>query len=191
MKCPFCGSLETQVIDSRVSETGDAIRRRRKCMACDKRFTTFETVEMRMPQVIKGNSTRIDFNVEKIRTGFNRALHKRFVPTEFVDQAIARIVANIHSLGEREIPSRSIGEMVMAELYKLDKVAYIRFASVYKSFQDVEDFQSTWPRRRSRPLARNLQSTRTTRPSSMTSAGRHSRPGWSGRWSCSRPATRG
>lgn len=142
MKCPFCGSLETQVIDSRVSETGDAIRRRRKCLACDKRFTTFETVEMRMPQVIKGNGTRIDFNVEKIRTGFNRALHKRFVPTEFVDQAIARITANIHSLGEREIPSRSIGEMVMAELYKLDKVAYIRFASVYKSFQDVEDFRS-------------------------------------------------
>jgi transcriptional repressor NrdR len=142
MKCPFCGSLDTQVIDSRVSETGDAIRRRRKCLACDKRFTTFETVEMRMPQVVKSNGTRLDFNVEKIRSGFNKALHKRFVPTEFVDQAIARIVANIHSLGEREIPSRSIGEMVMLELYKLDKVAYIRFASVYRSFQDVEDFRS-------------------------------------------------
>jgi transcriptional repressor NrdR len=142
MKCPFCGALETQVIDSRVSETGDAIRRRRKCLSCDKRFTTFETVEMRMPQVVKSNGTRLDFNVEKIRTGFNRALHKRFVPTEFVDQAIARIVANVHSMGEREISSRSIGEMVMAELYKLDKVAYIRFASVYRSFQDVEDFHS-------------------------------------------------
>lgn len=142
MKCPFCGSLDTQVIDSRVSETGDAIRRRRKCLSCDKRFTTFETVEMRMPQVVKSNGTRIDYNAEKLRTGFNRALHKRFVPTEFVDQAIARITANIHSLGEREISSRSIGEMVMAELYKLDKVAYIRFASVYRSFQDVEDFRS-------------------------------------------------
>jgi len=142
MHCPFCQHSDTRVIDSRVSETGDAIRRRRKCLACDKRFTTFETVEMRMPQVVKSNGTRLDFNVEKIRTGFNRALHKRFVPTEFVDQAIARITANIHSLGEREIPSRSIGEMVMAELYKLDKVAYIRFASVYKSFQDVEDFRS-------------------------------------------------
>jgi transcriptional repressor NrdR len=142
MKCPFCGALETQVIDSRVSETGDAIRRRRKCLACDKRFTTFETVEMRMPQVVKSNGTRTDFTVDKIRSGFTKALHKRFVPTEFVDQAIARIVANVHSMGEREIPSRSIGEMVMAELYKLDKVAYIRFASVYRSFQDVEDFQS-------------------------------------------------
>lgn len=141
MKCPFCGSAETQVIDSRVSESGDAIRRRRKCAECDKRFTTFETVEMRMPQVIKSNGTRIDFNVEKIRTGFNRALHKRFVPTEYVDQAIARIVANVHGLGEREITSRTIGEMVMAELYKLDKVAYIRFASVYRSFQDVDDFR--------------------------------------------------
>ncbi|TAG05424.1 MAG: transcriptional repressor NrdR [Betaproteobacteria bacterium] len=142
MKCPFCGSLDTQVIDSRVSETGDAIRRRRKCAACDKRFTTFETVEMRMPQVVKSNGTRLDFNVDKIRTGFNKALHKRFVPTEFVDQAIARIVANVHSFGEREISSRAIGEMVMVELHRLDKVAYIRFASVYRSFQDVEDFRS-------------------------------------------------
>lgn len=95
-----------------------------------------------MPQVVKSNGTRTDFTVDKIRSGFTKALHKRFVPTEFVDQAIARIVANVHSMGEREIPSRSIGEMVMAELYKLDKVAYIRFASVYRSFQDVEDFQS-------------------------------------------------
>lgn len=95
-----------------------------------------------MPQVVKSNGTRLDFNVEKIRTGFNRALHKRFVPTEFVDQAISRIVANVHSLGEREISSRTIGEMVMMELHKLDKVAYIRFASVYRSFQDVEDFRS-------------------------------------------------
>lgn len=142
MKCPFCGSLDTQVIDSRVSETGDAIRRRRKCSSCDKRFTTFETVEMRMPQVVKSNGTRTDFNVEKIRVGFNRALQKRFVPTEFVDTAISRITANIHGLGEREISSRSIGEMVMAELYKLDKVAYIRFASVYRSFQDVDDFRT-------------------------------------------------
>ena len=142
MKCPFCGDTDTQVVETRLSEDGVSIRRRRKCLACDKRFTTFETVEMRMPQVVKSNGTRIDFNVEKIRTGFNRALHKRFVPTEYVDQAIARIVANVHGLGEREITSRTIGEMVMAELYKLDKVAYIRFASVYKAFQDVEDFRS-------------------------------------------------
>ncbi len=142
MKCPFCGSLDTQVIDSRVSESGDAIRRRRRCGNCDKRFTTFETVELRMPQVVKQNGTRVDFNVEKVRSGFTKALHKRFVPTEYVDQAIARIVANVHAMGEREISSRQIGEMVMKELYKLDKVAYIRFASVYRAFSDVEDFRS-------------------------------------------------
>ncbi|MCS6996880.1 MAG: transcriptional regulator NrdR [Casimicrobiaceae bacterium] len=142
MKCPYCGWSETQVVDSRVSESGDAIRRRRRCGQCGKRFTTFETVEMRLPQVVKQNGTRVDFSIEKIRAGFNKALHKRFVPTEYVDQAISRIVAQIHARGEREISSREIGEMVMAELYKLDKVGYIRFASVYRAFSDVEDFRS-------------------------------------------------
>jgi transcriptional repressor NrdR len=141
MKCPFCGSGDTQVIDSRVSEQGDSIRRRRRCLGCQKRFTTYETVELRLPQVVKTNGTRFDFDVQKVRTGFQRALHKRPVPTEFVDQAIDRIVQQVLSLGEREIPSRAIGEMVMQELYKLDKVAYIRFASVYRSFQDVSDFR--------------------------------------------------
>ena len=141
MKCPFCGSGDTQVIDSRVSEQGDSIRRRRRCLGCQKRFTTYETVELRLPQVVKTNGTRFDFDVQKVRTGFQRALHKRPVPTEFVDQAIDRIVQQVLSLGEREIPSRTIGEMVMQELYKLDKVAYIRFASVYRSFQDVSDFR--------------------------------------------------
>ena len=141
MKCPFCGSDETQVIDSRVSESGDSIRRRRRCLACQKRFTTYENVELRLPQVVKTNGNRSDFSVDKIRVGFARALHKRPVPTEYVDAAIDRIVAQVLALGEREIPSRQIGEMVMQELYKLDKVAYIRFASVYRSFQDVEDFR--------------------------------------------------
>ena len=141
MKCPFCGSGDTQVIDSRVSEAGDSIRRRRRCQACQKRFTTYETVELRLPQVVKTDGTRSDFDVSKIRTGFARALHKRPVPTEQVDGAVDRIVQQVLSLGEREIPSREIGEMVMQELYKLDKVAYIRFASVYRSFQDVEDFR--------------------------------------------------
>jgi len=141
MKCPFCGSDETQVIDSRVSESGDSIRRRRRCLACQKRFTTYETVELRLPQVVKTNGNRSDFSVDKIRVGFARALHKRPVPTEYVDAAIDRIVAQVLALGEREIPSRQIGEMVMQELYKLDKVAYIRFASVYRSFQDVSDFR--------------------------------------------------
>ena len=140
MKCPFCGSPETQVIDSRVSEAGDSIRRRRKCSACEKRFTTYETVELRMPQVVKSDGSRADFDVQKIRVGFQRALHKRPVPTEFVDAAINRIVQQLLSRGEREVPARDVGEMVMQELYKLDKVAYIRFASVYRSFQDAADF---------------------------------------------------
>ncbi|HTQ00506.1 MAG TPA: transcriptional regulator NrdR [Casimicrobiaceae bacterium] len=141
MKCPFCGSGETQVIDSRVSEPGDSIRRRRRCSACQKRFTTYETAELRLPQVVKADGTRADFSVDKIRIGFTRALHKRPVPTEYVDAAIDRIVAQVLALGEREIPSRRIGEMVMQALYKLDKVGYIRFASVYRSFQDVSDFR--------------------------------------------------
>ena len=141
MKCPFCGSAETQVIDSRVSEPGDSIRRRRRCADCQKRFTTYETVELRLPQVVKTDGTRSDFDIGKLRNGFQRALHKRPVPTEFVDQAADRIVGQVLALGEREIPSRQIGELVMQELYKLDKVAYIRFASVYRSFQDVADFR--------------------------------------------------
>ena len=141
MKCPFCGSADTQVIDSRVSEAGDSIRRRRRCTACQKRFTTYETVELRLPQVVKTNGNRADFDRDRLRVGFARALHKRPVPTEFVDAAIDRIVQRVLSLGEREIASRQLGEMVMQELYKLDKVAYIRFASVYRSFQDVSDFR--------------------------------------------------
>jgi transcriptional repressor NrdR len=141
MKCPFCGSAETQVVDSRVSEAGDSIRRRRRCLACQKRFTTYETAELRLPQIVKQNGTRADFDAARIRNGFQRALHKRPVPTEYVDQAVERIVQQVLGLGEREIPSRQVGEMVMQELYKLDKVAYIRFASVYRSFQDVADFR--------------------------------------------------
>jgi len=141
MKCPFCGGAETQVIDSRVSEPGDSIRRRRRCLECQKRFTTYETVELRLPQVVKTNGSRSDFDVARIRVGFQRALHKRPVPTEYVDAAVDRILQQVLSLGEREIPSRQLGEMVMQELYKLDKVGYIRFASVYRSFQDVSDFR--------------------------------------------------
>ena len=141
MKCPFCGSLDTQVIDSRVNEAGDAIRRRRRCTQCDKRFTTWETAELRPPQIVKTNGTREDFSETKLREGFRRALHKRPVPTELVDAAVERIRQRLLTMGEREIPAREVGELVMNELKKLDKVAYIRFASVYRSFQDVEDFR--------------------------------------------------
>ncbi len=156
MKCPFCGHPETQVVDSRVPEDGASVRRRRRCLSCDKRFTTFETVELRMPQIVKENGMRQAFDEEKIRIGFARALHKRPVPAEHVDEAIERIKQKLLSLGEREVPARRVGEMVMRELYKLDKVAYIRFASVYRSFQDVEDFRDAIeevqkPVRRRRP----------------------------------------
>jgi transcriptional repressor NrdR len=141
MKCPFCNSPDTQVIDSRVSDEGDSIRRRRKCADCSKRFTTYETVELRMPQVVKQDGSRTDFDLDKLRTGFMRALHKRPVPTQLVDEALGTITQDILSLGQREIDSRRVGEMVMRELHKLDQVAYIRFASVYKSFEGVDDFQ--------------------------------------------------
>lgn len=141
MKCPFCNAEDTSVIDSRVSEEGNRIRRRRRCPACDKRFTTYETVELRLPQVVKYDGSRTEFDRNKLLTGFKRALHKRPVPTDYVEAAIDRIVQKLLSLGEREVTSRSIGESVMNELYKLDKVAYIRFASVYRSFQDVDDFR--------------------------------------------------
>ena len=141
MRCPFCKSDDTQVVDSRVSDEGDSIRRRRRCVACNKRFTTYETVELRMPQVVKQDGSRAEFDLDKLRTSFMRALHKRPVPTPLVDEAVASVSQKVLALGEREIPSRLIGEMVMKELHKLDKVAYIRFASVYKSFQDVDDFQ--------------------------------------------------
>ncbi|HLP81426.1 MAG TPA: transcriptional regulator NrdR [Nitrosomonas sp.] len=142
MKCPFCLADDTSVIDSRVSEDGQKIRRRRRCQSCDKRFTTYETVELRLPQVVKHDGSRAEFDRNKLFTGFKRALHKRPVPTSYVDAAIDRIMQKFLSLGEREVSSRSIGESVMEELYKLDQVAYIRFASVYKSFQDVDDFRN-------------------------------------------------
>jgi transcriptional repressor NrdR len=141
MKCPFCQSPDTQVIDSRVSDDGDSIRRRRKCADCSKRFTTYETVELRMPQVVKQDGSRAEFDLDKLRTGFMRALHKRPVATQLVDEAVATIAQDVLALGEREIESRRIGEMVMRELHRLDEVAYIRFASVYRSFQGIDDFQ--------------------------------------------------
>jgi transcriptional repressor NrdR len=140
MKCPFCGAVDTQVIDSRVNDEGDSIRRRRKCGACDKRFTTYETVELHLPQVVKQNGTREEFQREKLRLSFTRALHKRPVPTEYVDNALNHITQKILARGVREVQARDLGEMVMHELKMMDKVAYIRFASVYRSFSDVDDF---------------------------------------------------
>ena len=142
MKCPFCGVTDTQVVDSRLNDEGNSIRRRRRCTACDKRFTTFETAELQMPQVVKQNGTREEFKREKLRVSFTRALHKRPVPTEYIEKALERIVQKVLSLGEREIPARLLGESVMQELRQMDQVAYIRFASVYRSFSDVDDFHN-------------------------------------------------
>ena len=142
MKCPFCGAEDTQVIDSRVNDEGDSVRRRRRCAQCDKRFTTYETAELHLPQVVKQNGNREEFNRDKLRVSFTRALHKRPVPTEYVDRAMDRIVQTILAKGDREITARDLGEIVMQELKLMDKVAYIRFASVYRSFQDVNDFHN-------------------------------------------------
>ncbi len=141
MKCPFCGTLDSQVIDSRVSEAGDSIRRRRRCLSCNRRFTTYETADIRLPQVVKQNGQREDYSAEKVRVSFMRALHKRPVSLELIDAAIDRIRQHLLTLGEREVQSLRVGEMVMEELRKLDKVAYVRFASVYRSFQDMDDFR--------------------------------------------------
>jgi transcriptional repressor NrdR len=140
MKCPFCGSADTQVIDSRVSEEGDTIRRRRRCGACDKRFTTYERVELALPALVKRNGTRVEFDRSKLRASLNLALRKRPVSTGQVDAAVSRIEEALLVSGSREVDSRYVGELVMDELRKLDQVAYVRFASVYKSFEDIHEF---------------------------------------------------
>ena len=140
MRCPFCGTDDTQVVDSRVNDEGNSIRRRRRCSECDKRFTTYESVELTLPQVVKQNGKREDFSQNKLHQSFSRALHKRPVPVEYIEQAIERIIQKVLAYGEKEITARELGENVMHELKKMDKVAYIRFASVYRSFSDVEDF---------------------------------------------------
>lgn len=140
MKCPFCGAGETTVVDTRVNDDGDTIRRRRRCLQCDKRFTTYERADVRMPQVLKKNGSRVDYDRDKLSASLWLALRKRPVTIEAVDAAIARIEEKLLALGERELPSEKLGEMVMRELKRLDKIAYIRFASVYRNFEDAADF---------------------------------------------------
>ena len=140
MKCPFCDNPDTQVADTRVSEEGDTIRRRRRCLSCDKRFTTYERVELSMPAVVKRNGNRSEFDAAKLRASLTLALRKRPVSTQDVDAAVARIEETLLASGAREVLSAYIGELVMDELKKLDKVAYVRFASVYKSFENISEF---------------------------------------------------
>jgi transcriptional repressor NrdR len=141
MHCPFCAALDTRVIDSRLSSEGDRVRRRRECPKCGARFTTYEVAELLMPRVIKRDDRREAFNEDKLRAGMMRALEKRPVSTERVEESIQRIKNRIRASGERELHSRRLGEWVMDELGALDQVAYVRFASVYRSFQDVNAFR--------------------------------------------------
>jgi transcriptional repressor NrdR len=149
MHCPFCGHIETKVNDSRLAAEGRQIRRRRECLKCGERFTTFETAELLMPQVIKGDRAREAFDEGKLRAGMEKALEKRPVAREQIDEAVSRIVHQVRSLGDREISARAIGELVMEELRHLDEVAYVRFASVYRQFEDVEAFHEEIQRLRS------------------------------------------
>ena len=142
MKCPFCGHLETQVVETRISEDADFIRRRRQCGACEKRFTTYERPDVTFPAIVKKDGRRIEYTRSKILGSMNLALRKRPVSTEQIDSAIERIEEKLLSLGVREVVSNRIGELVMRELKKLDKVAYIRFASVYRSFEDIDEFKT-------------------------------------------------
>jgi transcriptional repressor NrdR len=141
MHCPFCGHVETKVNDSRLAAEGRQIRRRRECLSCGERFTTFETAELVMPTVVKSDATREPFDEAKMRAGILKALQKRPVSQEQVEESVSRICHKLRSLGEREVSSRIVGELVMEELRHLDEVAYVRFASVYRSFQDVEAFR--------------------------------------------------
>ncbi|MBR9884138.1 MAG: transcriptional regulator NrdR [Oceanospirillales bacterium] len=141
MHCPFCGASDTKVVDSRLVAEGQQVRRRRECVNCHERFTTFEEAELVMPRVIKADGTRQPFDEAKLRGGIQRALEKRPVSVEAVEACVTRIKLALRASGERELPSREVGEIVMAELRRLDQVAYVRFASVYRSFQDINEFK--------------------------------------------------
>ena len=141
MYCPFCSHEETKVIDSRLSGEGRQIRRRRQCLDCNERFTTFESAELVMPRLVKSDNSRQPFDESKLKNSMVRALEKRPVSSDAFEKAVGRLVHQLRTMGEREVPSRLIGELVMEELRELDEVAYVRFASVYRSFQDVTEFQ--------------------------------------------------
>ncbi len=151
MRCPYCGSQDTKVIDSRLSGDGDQVRRRRQCTVCAERFTTYETAELNLPRVVKRDGSRVPFDGRKLRSGIQRALEKRPVSTEDVDAAIHRIQRKLLARGDSEVEARYIGELVMGELRKLDQVAYVRFASVYRKFEDVNAFREEIDRLEQQP----------------------------------------
>ncbi|MEO8124930.1 MAG: transcriptional regulator NrdR [Burkholderiales bacterium] len=141
MRCPFCSHDETQVVETRESDEGDVVRRRRRCQKCDKRFTTYERAEIALPSVVKKDGTREDFELVKLRGSMQLALRKRPVSVEQLDAAVERIQDKLLNSGAREVPTTRLGELVMRELKRIDKVAYVRFASVYRSFEDVDEFR--------------------------------------------------
>ncbi len=154
MRCPYCKADDTQVVDTRENEDGDIVRRRRRCLSCEKRFTTYERIELQLPLVVKKNGSRVDYDRDKLKASMMLALRKRPVSSESIENALDRIEEKLVQSGEREVASERIGELVMRELKKLDKVAYIRFASVYRNFADVDEFSEAirevkTPRRRS------------------------------------------
>lgn len=159
MRCPFCGAQDTKVIDSRLHGDGDQVRRRRECTVCKERYTTYETAELNLPRVVKSDGRRVNFDGRKLRAGMDRALEKRPVPTEDVDAAVHHITRRLMAHGDGEISSREIGKLVMEELRRLDQVAYVRFASVYRQFQDVNAFREEIERleRQLPPDAERLQ----------------------------------
>ncbi len=141
MRCPYCSHDETQVVETRESDEGDVVRRRRRCLKCDKRFTTYERAEIALPAVVKKDGARVEFDPAKLRASMMLALRKRPVSVEQLDAAIERIQDKLLATGARELPSARMGELVMRELKRIDKVAYVRFASVYRSFEDVDEFR--------------------------------------------------
>jgi transcriptional repressor NrdR len=154
MKCPFCGHPDTQVVDSRGADEGDFIRRRRRCVGCDRRFTTYERPELEMPTVVKRNASRHEYDPSKLRASLSLALRKRPVSTEELDAVVMRIEEKLLTSGQREVSTEMLGELVMEELKKLDKVAYVRFASVYKSFEDIGEFVDAIREMQGPPLRR-------------------------------------
>jgi transcriptional repressor NrdR len=153
MRCPFCGAHDTKVVDSRLSGDGDQVRRRRRCVVCNERFTTYEGAELNLPRVVKRDGTRVPFDGRKLRSGIMRAAEKRPISTDQIDAAVAHINRKLLGSNEGEVSSNRIGELVMDELRDLDQVAYVRFASVYRSFQDVEEFRHEIERLERQPSA--------------------------------------
>lgn len=153
MHCPFCSAEDTKVVDSRIADDGSSVRRRRECTQCGERFTTYENAQLRMPQLVKSDGRREAFSEDKLRTGIKRALEKRPVDAEAMEAAIGRLRHKLITAGEREVSSRQLGEWAMDELQELDAVAYVRFASVYRSFSDLDAFSEEVQRLRNEPSA--------------------------------------